>query len=250
MKITPEILDAIDRASDYYGNVTLLAQNLGVAHSTILFWRSGKTTNISGKLWVEKIQPGLKPFTPGGVHYKEMESLNPGKYMLREERAQYGAASEPPPVSSVAVTTFEQFADFDPLVESPVSFVRKCPSGAGCTGFACKLKEEYFALALDESVNAVYPAGTTFLIAWGEYPQDGGIVVAKLRESGKIVIAHFRKQDARIRLCELGTEEVYEWPAKENSMNLVWMYPVYEIRVNLSENKWIDNRLVPVADEK
>lgn len=250
MKVTPEILDAIDRASDYYGNITLLAQNLGIAHSTILFWRSGKTTNISGKLWMEKIHQGLKPFMPGGIHYKEIESLNPAKYMVREERAAYGMPPEPQPVSSVVVTAFEKFAEFDPLVESPVSFAKKNPYASGTTGFACKLKDEYFALAMDESVKSMFPMGTTFLIAWGEYPQDCGIVAAKLRDSGQIVIAHFQKQDAQIKLAVLGTKKVYEWPAKENSLNLVWVYPVHEIRINLSENRWIDNRLVPLEEKQ
>ena len=248
MKVTPEILDAIDRASDYYGNITLLAQNLGIAHSTILFWRSGKTANISGKLWIEKIHQKLKPFMPGGLHYKEIENLNPSKYMVKDERAAYGSNhSSVPALSKVPVTTFAQFSDFDPLVESPVAFAKKNPFASGSTAFACKMKEEYFALSMDESVKSIYPAGTTFLIGWGEYPQNDGLVVAKLRDSGQIVIAHFMKQDAEIKLSVLGAKKVYTWPSKENSLNLVWVYPVYEIRINLLENKWIGNQLVPLT---
>ena len=41
MKVTPEILKALNRAKDYYGNTTQLAKHLGIAHSTILFWFSG-----------------------------------------------------------------------------------------------------------------------------------------------------------------------------------------------------------------
>lgn len=248
MKVTPEILDAIDRASDYYGNITLLAQHLGIAHSTILFWRSGKTTNISGKLWIEKIHQKLKPFMPGGIHYKEMESLNAAKYQLRDDRAAYGSEHASKENPDVFITTFEKFAEFDPLVESPVDFAKKHPSGSGKVKFACEVKDGYFALASDASVKSFCPDGTAFLVAWGEYPQDGGIVAAKLRDSGQILIAHFQKQENRIRLIPLSGKKTYEWPAKENSMNLLWMYPVYEIRIDLAANKWEGNTLLPFAE--
>ena len=246
MKVTPEILDAIDRASDYYGNITLLAQNLGIAHSTILFWRSGKTTNISGKLWIEKIHQKLKPFMPGGIHYKEIESLNPAKYQLRDERAVYGMPKEEK--KTVPVTTFEQIAEFDALVESPVDFAKRHQFGTGEMEFACKVKDGYFALAADASVKSTFPDGTAFLIAWGDYPRDGGIVIAKLRDSNQIVIAHFSKQEDRIRLMPLAGKKAYEWAAKENSLNLLWIYPVHEIRIDLAANKWTGDKLVPVEN--
>ena len=62
MKITPSIIDAINKAIVYYGNVSQVAKNMGVAHSTVLFWISGKTENISGHLWISKIRPVLAPF--------------------------------------------------------------------------------------------------------------------------------------------------------------------------------------------
>ncbi len=248
MKVTPEILDAIDRASDYYGNITLLAQHLGIAHSTILFWRSGKTTNISGKLWIEKIHQKLKPFMPGGIHYKEMESLNAAKYQLRDDRASYGSEQISKENPDVPITAFKDFTDFDPLVESPVDFTKKHPAPSGSMKFACEVKDGYFALSSDASVKSSFPDGTAFLIAWGEYPRDGGVVAAKLRDSGQILIAHFRKQDGQIRLHPLAGKKAYEWPAKENSMNLLWMYPVYEIRIDLAANKWEENALLPFAE--
>ena len=62
MKVTPEILKALNRAKDYYGNTTQLAKHLGIAHSTILFWFSGKTKNISGQLWCRLLKEELAPF--------------------------------------------------------------------------------------------------------------------------------------------------------------------------------------------
>ena len=47
MKITPSIIDAINKAIVYYGNVSQVAKNMGVAHSTVLFWTSLDQQNPS-----------------------------------------------------------------------------------------------------------------------------------------------------------------------------------------------------------
>jgi len=62
MNITPEMKEAIKKAIDLHGNVTQFAKHLGIAHSTVLFWLSGKTTEVSGRLWAQKLRPTLLPF--------------------------------------------------------------------------------------------------------------------------------------------------------------------------------------------
>ncbi|MEI3005796.1 MAG: helix-turn-helix domain-containing protein [Victivallales bacterium] len=42
MKVTPEILKALNRAKDYYGNTTQLAKHLGIAHSTFYSGSAGR----------------------------------------------------------------------------------------------------------------------------------------------------------------------------------------------------------------
>ena len=83
MKITPSIAAAIRWAIDYYGNPSQLANRIGVAHSTVFFWVSGKTSSISGKLWQSKIRPVLAPFMEqphgnAGVMPEEMDEVLPG----------------------------------------------------------------------------------------------------------------------------------------------------------------------------
>lgn len=84
MKITPSIAAAIRRAIDYYGNPSQLANRIGVAHSTVFFWISGKTSSISGKLWQSKIRPVLAPFMDqahgnAGVMPEEMGDVLAGR---------------------------------------------------------------------------------------------------------------------------------------------------------------------------
>jgi len=62
MTITEDIKKAIKRAIDQHGNVTQFAKSLGLAHSTVLFWLSGKTATISGLVWAQKLRPALVPY--------------------------------------------------------------------------------------------------------------------------------------------------------------------------------------------
>ena len=65
MNMTPELVELIDKAIDAHGNVTQLAKSMGIAHSTVLFWKSGKTKRISGKVWANKVRPALAGFMTG-----------------------------------------------------------------------------------------------------------------------------------------------------------------------------------------
>ena len=62
MKLNPEILDAIRKAVVYYGNTSQFAKKIGVAHSTVLFWLSGKTANINGTIWEKRVRRVLREF--------------------------------------------------------------------------------------------------------------------------------------------------------------------------------------------
>ncbi len=99
MKVTPEILKALNRAKDYYGNTTQLAKHLGIAHSTILFWFSGKTKNISGQLWCRLLKEELAPFMADSD----------------EKRKEQGR-------KEVYCVPCTQFMQFDPTMESPCHF--------------------------------------------------------------------------------------------------------------------------------
>ena len=99
MKVTPEILKALNRAKDYYGNTTQLAKHLGIAHSTILFWFSGKTKNISGQLWCRLLKEELAPFMADSD----------------EKRKEQGR-------KEVYCVSCTQFMQFDPTMESPCHF--------------------------------------------------------------------------------------------------------------------------------
>ena len=235
MKVTPEILAAIDGAIEHYGNITQFAKHLGIAHSTILFWKNGKTGNISGQLWINKLRHELKPFMQG--------TSDRSRFTLREDSMPY-AAEQPLRANKAPLATFSQIADFDPTVESPSTFASNL--GGRSVLFAREVKPGYFALELDESAKCGdFPLGSVFLVASGEYAQNGDTVVARLRDSGEIVVRHYLREDKSVKLAPVnGNGKSFEWDAKDNSSHIVWMYPVVEINLDLSAYRWIKDRLV------
>ena len=109
MDITPEIQDLLRKAIDYHGNVTQMAKSLGIAHSTILFWQSGKTKVISGRLWAQKLRPLLTPFaTPD-----QMKSLFGGRSMAKSQAVDMIQRQG----VSLRVVEMASLDDWDPAME-------------------------------------------------------------------------------------------------------------------------------------
>lgn len=201
MKVTPEILKALNRAKDYYGNTTQLAKHLGIAHSTILFWFSGKTKNISGQLWCRLLKEELAPFMADSD----------------EKRKEQGR-------KEVYCVSCTQFMQFDPTMESPCHFAE---SHGSAIDFSDK---KSVALRLDGSVEfGHFPFDTCFVISCDEYPQDNQIVILKMR-SGEILVRLFLKQEEKVLLKPLyGAEKVLRWPLSENAQKILWIFPVSSI---------------------
>ena len=61
MEITPEIMKLIKQSIDRHGNLTQFAQSIGVRHSTVVFWLSGKTKSINGGVWAKQVRPEIMP---------------------------------------------------------------------------------------------------------------------------------------------------------------------------------------------
>ena len=103
MKISPDIRNALSQLIGHYGNATQLAKGIGVAHTTVLAWMSGKSDEISGDVWYERLEPKLHPFLPSGKGMSEVSSPD-------------GA---PPPASSLAfVRRLRRQAPLRPIEEA------------------------------------------------------------------------------------------------------------------------------------
>ena len=247
MNLTPEIKEAIKKAIDLHGNVTQFAKHLGIAHSTVLFWLSGKTTEVSGRLWAQKLRPALLPFL-GATAFID-RPLNKSFFQAREEVVGYGAQtaaslgiSSASGLHEATVISFAQAASFDPAIEPIDCYAKDC--GEDSAIFANEVKPGYFAIKVEgESMCPDFPPGSVLLVAGGEYPQRGDTVIAKIRSNGQVVVKTYLRKDNIIQLESINPSgKNFEWNCKDNPGFLDWMYPVLEANIDLRAKRWQERR--------
>ena len=233
MPITDDILDAIDRAVQYYGNVAQLAKLFDVAHSTVIFWRCKKTLSMSGKVWLEKVKPVLAPFLlDKGLVIREpaigdytYTPVTPADYKS-DSRRRGG------PTNSVSVIELALLRKYEPASES-VSHYARVNACAKYT-FSTKCKRGAFAIRINDEFPEFFPAGSNIL-AFPVSPRTGCMVMAKVRESGEVVVRRYERHGDFIKLVDcLGRPEFdIDWDTTKVSGKLVWMYPLIEVSMCL-----------------
>ncbi len=240
MKLNPEILEAIRRAVEYYGNSSQFAKEIGVAHSTVLFWLSGKTANINGTIWEKRVRRVLRKFMPpagqsGAIH-------DPGTPFLPASAPQLPDKN---PTRKVPAIPLSSMIDCDITMQAPVSFARQnavadIPFANVCTDFS-------FALLLDDpKFCPSLPLGSRLLISSSNYADDGDIVIGKTRNPAKLFLARLhRSSDGKTRLEPLNPKQPEKsWDTAANAENVFWIFPVTEISIDLNTCRWQQDKLV------
>jgi len=234
VKITDEIRNAIKEYADKCGNVYQLSKKIGVSHSTILFWLDGRTNNISGDIWHEKLLPLLRPY----LKYAESHSkIAKGG----EDRVHYGSeVRSATKLNEVPVLNFAQAAGYDPAFEPIDDYALNCSSETAL--FESEVYPGYFALSVEgESMSPVLPPGTIIYVAGGEYAESGDIVVAKIRETMQVIIKKYHRSDGHIKLNSINPDgQSFEWKIEERP--LAWMWPVIEYTVKARQQRWEKRR--------
>ena len=239
MKLNPEIVQAIRAAIDYYGTTSQFAKAIGVAHSTVLFWLSGKTTNISGSVWDKKVRRVLTKFMPKTEHT--------GRLKLQETAQEYSsnrnssADTQNRVGRKVPAIPLSKIADIDITMTLPVSFVR---TRMTCEiPFANAVSEFSFALILDQpDFCPCLPLGSAILIGGFDYAKDGDLVVGKTRKTERLFLCRYHHAGTRISLVPMDSKQpVMEWDETENAEKVFWIFPVKEISINLNSCVWNEN---------
>lgn len=227
MNVTQDVKNALQRTIDAYGNVSQFAKAVGVAHSTVLFWLSGKSPNINGRVWMKKIRPALLPFlTP-----EEERLLAPDYKVLHEPQTLYSLRSPfAPPVpktSAVPLLSLDQIASLDVSIEPIAEFIARCKDSRSCR-FSTEAKPSYFALPYEIPG---LPVALNALIGGGDYPSSGDFVLAKIRENGSIVTGRFLRDDEKISLVpEFGSgSAAITWDLRTTPGYLCWIFPILEL---------------------
>ena len=141
MKVTPEVKNVLQRTIEAYGNVSQFAKAVGVAHSTVLFWLSGKSPNINGRVWIKKIRPAVLPF----LTQEEESVLAPDCKILREPQAVYTLKTpfgnpENKPLNTVPCVSLDKIVDLDVTIEPVADFISRIRSMRSCS-FTSSLQE-------------------------------------------------------------------------------------------------------------
>jgi SOS-response transcriptional repressor LexA len=139
-------------------------------------------------------------------------------------------------IKEIPIISFAQAAGYEPALEPFDDFARGCSDN---TAIFLEAKPGCFALKVEgDSMSPEYPHGTILLVAGGEYPQRGDIVVAKLR-SGQVVVKHYHRQNNIITLeSENPDGKNFQWHCKEDPGFIQWMYPVLEVTLKLRNRRW------------
>ena len=85
MDLTPELQEIIKKAIEAHGSINHLAKSLHIAHSTILFWQGGKTAEISGYLWAQRVRPLLAEYMTPEQRRKYRASLPKAPSSIKKE---------------------------------------------------------------------------------------------------------------------------------------------------------------------
>ena len=247
MKLNDDILSAVRKAIDYYGNTSQFAQKVGVSHSTVHFWLSGKTGNISGSIWDKKLRRKLRPFMTDPENSSLPLSIHEptGQYLKSKKTARSAAGPDDSPEDrSVPAVGLSSMDRLDITMQSPVSFVRT--EATEKVIFANSVTEYSFALLLDRPEYCPgLPLGTPVLIIGGDYAENDDIVVAHTRRPARLCFARYVRDGAMTRLIPLNPDFApMEWNNHENAEKVFWLFPVREINIELGSFKWIGSSLI------
>lgn len=242
MKLNPEILEAIKNAVDHYGNTSQFAKEIGVAHSTVLFWLSGKTANINSTIWEKRVRRVLRKFMPAPAAKPNALHDAAGSFNQTQPTV---PTSEKVIDRKVPAIPLTKMNEFDITMQSPVSFVRQ--NSTAEVPFANECSEYSFALLLDDPKYCPdLPLGSRILIRGTDYADDGDVVIGKTRSPAKLFFCRLHRSDDGTTRLEPLNPKLPEmvWNTSENAEKVFWIFPVNEISINLQVCRWQNNSLI------
>lgn len=241
MKLNPEILEAIRKAVEYYGNTSQFAKEAGITHSTVHFWLSGKTTNISNQVWDKRVRKILRQFMPESESRFRNALHENGKTPLLPKDADPDQKN----VKKVPALLFSRMNQFDSTIQSPVSFA--CKNMIAEIHFANPCSSQSCGLVLDdEQYCPQLPLGTRILISGSEYAENGNVVIGKTRGvRPELFFCRLYRDGEQTRLVPFNPKlPEMSWKTDDNAENVFWIFPVKEISINLENSVWEGNSLI------
>ena len=201
MVINESIRKAIRAAIEKSGSSLSFSRTVGVSHTTVSFWLSGRTRKINAAVW-QNLLPRIQEYLPDeSISYPcAPVAAAPAGRILREQPAGwYGAG--PGPKVSAPLLHFADLADFDPQIDSVEEIIRGKSTGSAV--FTSCVLPGYFAVEVDRKHSGFFAEGTRLLLRWQDAPCDGDTVLVKLRNKKDFLFARYTRIGDGIELAPL-----------------------------------------------
>jgi hypothetical protein len=201
MVITESIQKAIQAAIKKSGSVLSFARTIGVSHTTVTYWLTGRTRKINSTVWQNLLPLIGEDLNPGDVmSYPYNPAAAAGaNCVLREQTAMwYGAG---PTQKTAPLLHLADLADFDPQIDPIEELIREKSEGSAT--FTSQVMPGHFAVEIDKGGKDVFPAGTRLLLRWPDAPGNGDTVLVKLRGKKDFLFAVYTRKANEIILTPL-----------------------------------------------
>ena len=151
--------------------------------------------------------------------------------------------ADPSRLREVPVLTFAQAAGFEPAVEPLCDYIKETSDR---TQPFADVPDTWFALEVHgASMEPDYPDGSIALVAAGEFPERGDIVVAKL-STGQVVMKEYHRRNGVITLTSRNPQgQNFEWNIKEQPGFIQWMFPVMQVIISPRSQRHAKAHLPP-----
>lgn len=228
MVITESIQKAIQSAIEKCGSLLSFSRSVGVSHTTVAYWLSGRTRKINSTVW-DNLLPMIREFMeqePGESfsYPREPAAARNPAYLLHEKyTGRYGAAQSSP----APLLQLEDLKDYDPQIDSIEEIIRK--KSKRVVPFTSPVQAGFFAVEVDKKRSGFFPAGTRLLLRGLDAPGDGDTVLVKLRGKKEYLFAVYTRKNDEVVLTPLqNTAEERRIPRADFHNVCCWIVPIRE----------------------
>ena len=220
MVITESIQKAIQSAIAKCGSLLSFSRLVGVSHTTVAYWLSGRTRKINTTVWDNLhplIQEFLEPGSGESAYPSEPKAAGSPAYVLHEK-----SQSVPAPLLQL-----DDLKDFDPQIDSIEEIIRK--KSKRVVSFTSPVQAGFFAVEIDKKRSGFFPVGTRLLLRGLDAPGDGDTVLVKLRNKKEYLFAVYSRKDEDVVLKLLrNAAEERRIPREEFHNVCCWIVPIRE----------------------
>lgn len=220
------IRKSLKDAVAYYGGFLGVSRRLGISHSTVVFWISGKTKHINSDLWRGRVYYLLEPFLRENLPESTAEEVH-SRYFDSLFSECSGRM-----ISDIPVIPASSLLSYEPMFESVISFATV--NSRRKMNYLGECGRKYFAVSFDQSEFCIcLSSSVLFVCQENERAKSEDFVLVKVAGCEKILVKRFRCDGKSVCLESLGdsAEDEFEWHMEEEKHGIEWMFPVVWLKV-------------------